>query len=54
MKKSLKATKCKDMWIVEVTTVSFVANVSDIYKIIKQQGMEVFEPTSDDKYILAE
>ena len=39
--KRLKAEKCKDGWYISLTTNYVLPSEQDVYKLIKQEGMQV-------------
>lgn len=44
--KKIKAEKCKDGWLITITDHLLVICESDVYKIIRENGLEVKEQLS--------
>lgn len=53
MIKSLEAVKCKDGWLVDITTKVVVDTKSDVLTIIRQEGLNLDKVVSKKDKIFA-
>ena len=47
--KTITAVKCKDAYLVEIKETMTIHCESDVYKLIKQQGLKIKTESNDNK-----